>query len=124
MNSRTQWMHEKKFGLMVHWFPSSSPETWGVPPQRGERCLDPDKVVAQFDLDRFMADYRASGAEWMHSPLTIKTPSPGEMEVPLYSLADLHRLVSDFKAAGGGVTFNVGIFQEGGLGTRTVARLA
>jgi hypothetical protein len=62
--------------------------------------------------------------EWMHSPMTIATPPPDEMELPLYSAADLHRLVQDFKAAGGGVTFNVGIFQEGGLGIRTVERMA
>jgi hypothetical protein len=45
------------------------------------------------------------------------------MEPPLYTTADLATLVSDFKAAGGGVTFNVGIFQEGGLGPESVAQL-
>ena len=54
------------------------------------------------------------------------TPPPfqaGQMEPPLYTTADLARLVSDFKAAGGGVTFNVGIFQEGGLGPESVTQL-
>jgi hypothetical protein len=33
-------------------------------------------------------------------------------------------VVRDFKSVGGGVTFNVGIFQEGGLGPQTVDQLA
>lgn len=37
---------------------------------------------------------------------------------------DLETVVRDFKAVGGGVTFNVGIFQEGGLGPDTVSQLA
>lgn len=54
------------------------------------------------------------------------TPPPfqaGRMEPPVYTTADLATLVSDFKAVGGGVTFNVGIFQEGGLGPESVAQL-
>ena len=46
------------------------------------------------------------------------------MERPLYTVAELEIVVRDFKAVGGGVTFNVGIFQEGGLGPETVAQLA
>ena len=45
------------------------------------------------------------------------------MERPLYPTADLQVLLQDFKSVGGGVTFNVGIFQEGGLGEQTVAQL-
>jgi hypothetical protein len=69
----------------------------------------------------------AHGNPWtaaQHLPLTPVAPVGGEMEPPLYSVADLETLVRDFKAAGGAVTFNVGIFQEGGLGEATVAQLA
>ena len=66
----------------------------------------------------------AGFAEWQHSPYVIAEPPAGEMESPLYQLQDLETLVRDFRAAGGGVTFNVGIFQEGGLGAATVDRLA
>jgi hypothetical protein len=48
----------------------------------------------------------------------------GMMEQPLYTVADLEKLVREFKAVGGGVTFNAGIFQEGGLGPMTVSQLA
>lgn len=64
------------------------------------------------------------GEDWQCLPYTIPAVAPGEMERPIYSLADLQTLVRDFKAAGGGVTFNVGIFQEGGLGPRSVDQLA
>ncbi len=56
-------------------------------------------------------------------PVAVPPYQAGRMEPPLYSTADLATLVSDFKAAGGGVTFNVGIFQEGGLGPETVDQL-
>jgi len=36
----------------------------------------------------------------------------------------LENLVREFKAVGGGVTFNVGIFQEVVVGPKTVDRLA
>jgi hypothetical protein len=63
-------------------------------------------------------------ADWQNPPFKMAKPKRGKMERPLYTLADLETLVRDFKAAGGGVTFNVGIFQEGGLGPDTVAQLA
>jgi hypothetical protein len=62
-------------------------------------------------------------ADWQNSPYEIAPIAPGEMERPLYPLSDLETLVRDFKEVGGGVTFNVGIFQEGGLGIRTVDQL-
>jgi hypothetical protein len=46
------------------------------------------------------------------------------MEKPLYPADDLENVVREFKAVGGGVTFNVGIFQEGNLGPDTVTQLA
>ena len=62
-------------------------------------------------------------ASWQNSPYDIVAPDHGKMERPLYSASDLETLVQDFKAAGGGVTFNVGIFQEGNLGPDTVDQL-
>jgi len=62
--------------------------------------------------------------DWLNVPFAQPPIEPGEMEPPVYSTADLATLVRDFKAAEGGVTFNVGIFQEGALGERTVAQLA
>jgi hypothetical protein len=46
------------------------------------------------------------------------------MERPLYTVGELETVVRDFKAVGGGVTFNIGIFQEGVLGPETVDQLA
>jgi len=63
-------------------------------------------------------------ADWQNPPFKMAKPKRGKMERPLYTVADLETLVRDFKAAGGGVTFNIGIFQEGGLGPDTVAQLA
>jgi hypothetical protein len=57
-------------------------------------------------------------------PVAPQPPAPGTMEPPLYDTADLETVVRDFKAAGGAVTFNAGIFQEGGLGEATVEQLA
>ncbi len=45
-------------------------------------------------------------------------------ENPLYTVADLETVVRDFKAVGEGVTFNFGIFQEGGWGPDKVNQLA
>jgi len=63
-------------------------------------------------------------ADWQSPPFAWVAPKPHQMERPLYTVADLESLVRDFKAVGGGVTFNVGIFQEGSLGPETVNRLA
>jgi hypothetical protein len=62
--------------------------------------------------------------DWQNPAFPWVAPKPHQMEKPLYSLADLETVVRDFKSVGGGVTFNVGIFQEGGLGPDTVAHLA
>ncbi len=64
------------------------------------------------------------GADWQCLPFTIPITKPGAMEPPLYSVSELETLVREFKTAGGGVTFNAGIFQEGGLGPGTVEQLA
>ncbi|MBM4144148.1 MAG: hypothetical protein FJ225_11240 [Lentisphaerae bacterium] len=62
--------------------------------------------------------------DWQKSPFPWVAPKPHQMEKPLYTVADLETVVREFKAVGGGVTFNAGIFQEGGLGPDTVSRLA
>lgn len=62
--------------------------------------------------------------DWQKSPFPWIPPKPHQMEDPLYTVDDLETVVRDFKAVGGGVTFNVGIFQEGGVGPKTVDQLA
>ena len=62
--------------------------------------------------------------DWQNPAFKWVPPEPGKMERPLYTVSDLEGLVRDFKAVGGGITFNVGIFQEGGLGPDTVRQLA
>ena len=62
--------------------------------------------------------------DWQNPAFPWVAPKPHQMEKPLYAVDDLETVVRDFKAVGGGVTFNVGIFQEGGLGPDTVSQLA
>jgi hypothetical protein len=62
--------------------------------------------------------------DWQKSPFPWVAPEPHQMEKPIYTVDDLETVVRDFKSVGGGVTFNVGIFQEGGLGPQTVDQLA
>ena len=62
--------------------------------------------------------------EYLHLPFAQPSIGAGEMEPPVYATEDLSTLLRDFKAAGGGVTFNVGIFQEGALAPLTVDQLA
>jgi hypothetical protein len=62
--------------------------------------------------------------DWQNPAFPWVAPKPHKMEKPLYTLADIETVVRDFKSVGGGVTFNVGIFQEGGLGPDTVNQLA
>ena len=61
--------------------------------------------------------------DWQNPAFPWVAPKPHQMEKPLYTLDDLETVVRDFKSVGGGVTFNVGIFQEGGLGADTVTQL-
>jgi hypothetical protein len=66
----------------------------------------------------------AFNPDWQNPAFPWVAPKPHQMERPLYTLAELATLVRDFKSVGGGVTLNVGIFQEGGLGPATVSQLA
>jgi hypothetical protein len=61
--------------------------------------------------------------DWQNPAFPWVAPKPHQMEKPLYTLEHLETVVRDFKSVGGGVTFNVGIFQEGGLGPDTVTQL-
>jgi hypothetical protein len=63
-------------------------------------------------------------AEWQNPPIAWLPPKPHQIEDPLYTVDELATVVRDFQAVGGGVTFNVGIFQEGIVGPKTVDRLA
>jgi len=63
-------------------------------------------------------------ADWQNPPIAWVPPRPHEIEDPLYTVDSLETVVRDFKAVGGGVTFNIGIFQEGTVGPKTVERLA
>lgn len=48
---------------------------------------------------------------------------PGEMGPPLYTTEDLSNVISRYRELGVALTFNVGIYQEGFLGDRTVELL-
>lgn len=56
---RVEWMVRGRYGLMVHWIaPGSAPE-------HGERITDLDRAVGAFDRKRFLADFEATGADWL-----------------------------------------------------------
>jgi hypothetical protein len=55
--------------------------------------------------------------------ISVIPKNQDEMEPPVYTDKDLIKFVSDFTKAGGAVTLNVGIFQEGRLGKETVKQL-
>jgi hypothetical protein len=57
-------MRRGRFGLMAR--PALSP---GPQPEPGLHLEDPDAAVAAFDLDRFMADFRRTGAAWLIFPV-------------------------------------------------------
>jgi len=66
----------------------------------------------------------AFNTDWQNPAFKWVPPRPHKMERPLYTVSHLETVVRDFKSVGGGVTFNAGIFQEGGLGLDTVDQLA
>lgn len=55
-------------------------------------------------------------AFWAHG-------KPGPMEPPRYTDQDLDAFLHNCLSVGGAVTLNVGIYQEGGLGTETLVQL-
>lgn len=56
---RTEWMRRGKFGMMVHWIAP------GPAPEKGEWIRDLDRAVDRFDLDRFLEQFKQSGADWL-----------------------------------------------------------
>ena len=55
---RTSWM-AGNYGLMVHWlYPHALPET-------GEPAQSLDEAVDRFNLERFLEDFLATGADWL-----------------------------------------------------------
>jgi hypothetical protein len=56
---RADWMSKGKFGMMVHWLAP------GPPPEKGEWINDLNRAVDAFDLDRFLKQFRATGADWL-----------------------------------------------------------
>ncbi len=56
---RTDWMAQGNYGLMVHYLVP------GVAPERGETNRNVDEVVDGFDLDRFIEEFKSTGADWL-----------------------------------------------------------
>ncbi len=52
------WM-SGRWGVMVHWIAP------GPAPEHGPRLTDTNAAVDRFDLDRFMAQFAATGAQWL-----------------------------------------------------------
>ena len=63
--NRTDWMPKARFGLMVHWlYPNTAPAP-GQPASDRNDAEDFNAVVDDFDVDRFLADFDASGADFL-----------------------------------------------------------
>ncbi len=56
---RTDWMSRGRFGMMVHWIAP------GPAPERGDPITDLNRAVDRFNLNRFLAQFEESGAEWL-----------------------------------------------------------
>ena len=95
------------------------PETALVP---GTRCL----YHSLLPIDVFWGHPNPWTASWLHAPESFLQPMPekqDEMRPPVYPDKELQQFVNGFTKAGGAVTLNVGIFQEGRLGKNTIAQL-
>jgi len=56
---RSDWMPRGAFGMMVHWIAP------GPAPEKGEQVTDLNRAVDAFNLDRFLDQFRRSGADWL-----------------------------------------------------------
>src|SRR5437667_1374497 len=56
---RADWMSRGSFGMMVHWLAP------GPPPEKGDYISDLNRAVDAFDRDRFLKQFRESGADWL-----------------------------------------------------------
>ncbi len=55
---RTTWM-SGHYGIMTHWlYP-------GILPEKGQPAKTFDEAVNQFQLERFLKDFSATGADWL-----------------------------------------------------------
>ena len=104
---RAQWM-SGHYGLMVHWL---YPHVW---PEKGAPVSDLDEAVNRFNLERFLQDFSASGADWLiftlgqnsgcyASPNSVieRLAGPGhcsQRDLALEIAAALHRLGKRFIA--------------------------
>jgi hypothetical protein len=90
----------------------------------GAVCLGGDEKAPTFmPKSRFV---EGTDCQW-HALLPIDCfwghNQPGPMEPPKYSDENLFRFVKNFKSVQGAVTLNVGIYQEGHIGEKTLAQL-
>ncbi len=104
---RTQWM-AGRYGLMTHWlFP-------GILPEKGKQAASFNQAVNQFNLARFIADFSATGADWLiftigqnsgfyASPNSVIDQNAGvghcsERDLALEIATEIHRLGKRFIA--------------------------
>lgn len=57
--NRADWMPRGSFGVMVHWLAP------GPAREKGEYVRDLNVAVDGFDLERFVQDFQATGADWL-----------------------------------------------------------
>jgi len=57
--NRADWMHRGSYGVMVHWLAP------GPARAKGEYIHDLNRAVDGFDVERFVQDFRATGADWL-----------------------------------------------------------
>ena len=58
-NPRVDWMPRGSFGVMVHWLAP------GPARENGEYIHDLNQAVDGFDVERFVQDFRGTGADWL-----------------------------------------------------------
>jgi hypothetical protein len=61
--NRAAWMAEGRFGVMTHYLPTPPPGS------RTERQVWLDRTVDAFDLDGYLRQFDATGADWLIFPL-------------------------------------------------------
>jgi hypothetical protein len=91
--------------------------------REGKICLGDKNAPQYLPKSRFV---EGTECQW-HALVPIDCfwghSVPGPMEPPKYSDEDLFGFVKNCKAVGGAVTLNVGIYQEGPIGEKTLAQL-
>jgi len=104
-----------------------SGEIWMLQGDRIE-CGNPKETPVKHVLPtgRFVegTDCQCHGLLPIDCPWGYNHPATGPMDPPKYSDADLFSFVRQSLAVGGGVTLNVGIYQEGHMPDATLRQLA